>query len=79
MKTRWIASQGMPAAGLQMHLQVVLQQVSFHSQAQGPSRSRGLLHTWEQVTEQGHEEGQVQVHQLGLDQVQHGAVHDQLL
>ncbi len=63
---------------LQQHLQVVLDEVSLDGIAQGPSRGGGLLNSREEVAEQSHEEGQVQVDQLGLDEVQHGAVHDQL-
>ena len=39
----------------------------------------GELHTRKQVTEQRAEQRQVQVHQLGHDQVLHGAVEDGLL
>eukprot|EP00976_Prorocentrum_cordatum_P082117 1184688-Prorocentrum_minimum.AAC.1 len=39
----------------------------------------GQLHPREEVGEQGLEEGQVEVDQLGLDEVLHGAEHDHLL
>lgn len=41
--------------------------------------SDGELDAWEQIRQEGHEERQVKVDELRLDQVQHGAVHDDLL
>ena len=37
------------------------------------------LDTREQIREEGHEERQIKVHQLWLDEVHHGSIHDDLL
>lgn len=61
------------------NLQVALFELSLNGTAQGPGRSRREVYSREQVRQKGHEERQVQIHQLGLDEIKHRPEHDDLL